>query len=291
MKFCSMSITLFLLLGLRSGYSSSTGKIGWTVIPSLKDGFDIVFSFENTTLFSHQSFKENYGHTFDIHLRKSSQDDPNKFVVHLENVQLQEKIDNPPTDTDLDALLLPIIVKVKNDEMEFDVYASETDTWNSLNWKYWTLIMLFHNHKPEIKRLQSSGLLSKERSVRGMAFGYCKATFNLIKGNGEVGLEIVTTRDKCTNESHNELQNTFLGRICKFHATDIQERSEFKIGFYYDARTFQFLRSTDTKQGKLINEDNTSFFLKTEVKFNSFKEITDVFDETKNTKMYKYEDF
>lgn len=278
MKFV-VSFILLLSLGLSSG---------WTIFDSLKDGFDTVYKYENSSLFSYKDFKDFQGHTFDVLLRKSSQDDSKKFVVHLENVQLQGTHEDPPTDADLEALLLPIVVYVGNENnLEFEIKATEADTWRSLNWKYWNFMLLLHGKEDQINAMESSGLHTNEVTISGLPFGKCKTSLNLIKSNGQVGIEVATARDNCKNELH----NTILGWISKYNATDIQGDSEYKVQFYYDDTTFQFLRCSQKMKGKLVNDQEMNFFFGKEVHFDSFKEIGDVFDETKNTKVYRNYEF
>lgn len=171
-------ITLLSLLGLSSNYATADSNKEWTVIDPLKDGYDAVYKYENSSQFSSQDFNYFKGQTFDVPLRKLSEDDPKKFLMHLKKVQLQGDDDHPPTDADMEALLEPIILCVGKENMKFDIYATQ-DTRKSLNWKYMTLVMLLHNRKDKIKGLESRGFSSEDVEMSGVPFGKCKETVNL----------------------------------------------------------------------------------------------------------------
>lgn len=276
------SVIFVFSLSLSFAYAASGTHKRWTVFDSLKDGFDAVYKYKYCSLFSHQEFKAFEGHTFDILLRKSTQENSNKFVMHVQNFQqLLGNNDNSTTDVDLEALLLPIIVLPKNDYKDVEIYidhiyATEADTRKSVSWKYMAVNLLLNNKQAQIEELESSGLSTKE-----VTLGECTANYNLIKSNGEIGFEMVFIHDKCKLP----LSNTLIRRICEFNATDIQESSEFKLGYWYDASTFQLLRTFYKEQGQLVNKQDTTFSLGKELHFYSFKEIKEVFDETKNTKL------
>lgn len=286
MKFCS--IVLLLSVGLSFGYATTGTRKGSTIIDYLKDGFDAVYKFEKYAVFSFQNIKEHHGHSFNVNLRKSSQDDPKKFVLHLDTIQIQVKHDDSPTDADEEAMHLPIIFDIKdksNDLVLDDLFAFEADTKESLNWKLDPMVLLLHNRTKHLDSFDSSEHNeTTEGDIFGELFGDCKMTYRFLKKKEEhlIGFETSTRRDQCTGKLHTDL----LEKFAKFESTDIQGESKLKYVIYFDSTTLQFMRSSIKMKGKLINEQETTFALEKKIYFDGFQAIENVFDESKNTKMY-----
>lgn len=283
-----MKSVLLLLLSLSLSYASTTK--GSTIFDYLKDGFDTVYKFKEQSVISHHKLKEFEEQTFDVHLRKSLQNGPKKFVMHLENVQLKGEHDEPPTEADLAALVLPIVVAVHNDDLDIDqVYATEADTRKSLGWKHDAMVLLLHNMTEQIsdlKDMDAMNSITVQMEMDGMPFGKCNIDFTVKKKKGRMGIEMSTKREQCVGE----LQKDLVEEFNKYDVTDIHASSEMKFGFYYDLATGQFLRSFLKMRGKLVSEQDVKFAVGMELHFDSFAEIQENFDENKNTKVYKESD-
>lgn len=289
MKPVQTTFIFFVCISLSYASTEATKK-GSTVLDYLKDGFDAVYKYEERSTISHQKLKEFEGHTFDVHLRKSSQDDSKTFLMHLENVQLQGKHDEAPTDADLAALVLPIIVAVQNEDLDLDhINATDADTKKSLSWKHDAMTLLLHNMTEQLSDLGDligMSSVTVEIEMDGMPFGKCKMEFSMKNKKGKIVIEMSTKRKQCTGE----LDKDILEDFAKYDATDIHGESEMKFGFIYDKITGQFLKSYMKLKGKIVSEVDLTFSLIMELHFNSFKEILNNFDETKNTKMYNESD-
>lgn len=288
----SVPIALILILGLSFNYASLVTNKGSTILDYLKDGFDAVYKFKEQSSSSYQKLKDFKGKTFDIHLRKSSsKDDPKKFVMHLKNVQLTGVHEEQPSNTDLEALVLPIIIAVQNEDLDLDeLHVTEADTKKSLSWKYDALLVLLTNMTEEV-----SALMDETADINSILlgipmvgpFGYCIMQLSPKKINGQIGFEMSTRRDQCIGA----LDKNLVEEISEFDATDINGRSEMKFGFYYDKVTGQFLRTFLKMRAKMSLFDKEMVFsIEMELQFDTFKEIEEIFDETMNTKLYKEAD-
>lgn len=286
MKSIPTTFILLLCLSLSCALTNLTKK-GSTVLDYLKDGFDTVYKYEEQSTFSHQKLKEFEGKTFDVLLRKSSQDDSKKFVMHVENVQLRGTHEEPPTEA---VLALPIIVAVQNEDLDMEhVYATEADTKKSLQWKHDALTLLLHNMTENVKDFSDIGLVNSvtiQMEMDDMPFGSCKMEFSVKKEKGKMLMEMSTRRDQCIGPLDKDLLEAFK----KYDAIDVHGRSELKFAFIYDKTTGQFLKSYLKMKGRLVSEVESTFSLLMKLNFDSFKEIQDNFDETLNSKMYKESD-
>lgn len=284
---------ILLILEISSGFASTekSHKKVLTILDNLKPGFDTIYKYEENVTVSHQNIIEFEGQTFDVHLRKSTQNDtcPRKFVMHLDNVVVKGKHDKPPMESDLKAMSLPIVVTLAEDELDLDVIlATESDTNKSLLWKHDALILLLHNMTEQVTEFDDvSDESPLELELDDMAYGKCNMTFTVTETKNDTTLaEFTTSRKNCDGQLHTYI----LSELAEYNVTDVQNESDMKFEFVFDKKSGEFLSSHLRMEGKIKTTQEIAFSIDMKVKFDGFKEAKKVFDETKNVKMYKEAD-
>lgn len=280
---------------------------GSTVIDSLKDGFDAVYKYEDYFSISHEVpedhsyfsyktdeedsdehehhsyYQNSVGQTFDVHLRKTSKNDPDKSILYLRNVQIFGEHESPPTKSDFRAFVLPTIVTTRNENADIDeIHVRQTDTTKSLVWKYDATMMLVHNWTDQFKK---NGMKSKYMDLRstnmghykGLELGDCETQVRLKSTKDQVSFEMSTSRDVCTGN----IKYWLRGVLDTHNAKDVADDSTLKYEYYFDIKTGQFLRATWTIKGRLVGEHDLGFSMGRDIYFDGYQDIEKVFDETK----------
>lgn len=251
MKTLIFAITL--LLGVSSGYAF-TG----TVLDYLKDGFDAVYKCD-------MIIKERLQHVrlkFDVHLRKSMHDDPEKFVMYLENAQVNY-IDIKAR---LPAITLPVVFTIQNKKVH-QFYATEADTQSEVDVKSAVIAMMFYN-------------VTEQEMENKTKIGSCEMPITHKETEGQFVVEISVKRDEC------------FGKLLIEEVSDSGVTAmDIESGYYFDKATGQLLRSflkmiTEMRAFEMVSV----FSIEADFHFNGYKEIREVFDETKNTQMYEKPD-
>lgn len=276
----SIPTTFILLLGLSVTHGIPVEKVS-TFVEGLKDGFDTVYKYEQRFTYSHQKLRDVDSETYDVIVRKSVPNDPEKFLMRFENVQLVGKENEPSLKA---ALELPVIVAVENDDLHF--YTTETDTDKSLKWKKNILKLILNdlNEKAKMfsRRPSNDSPMEVELEVNGGSYGRCKQNLAIKTTSTNVLIVSNTKRDKCTGSLHKELLEDFE----KYGAAEVHGESGANLTFDFDITTNQFSKLVETVEGTLMNEVNTKYSRVTELKFDSFKEIHENIDVSQNSKLY-----
>lgn len=249
-----------LLLGVSLGHAA-TG----TIIDHLKDGFDAVYKFDMNILVSHHKLVRVFKSKFDICLRKSSQDDPEKFVMHLENVQFP----NTEMDESLSPTInLPVVYTVGNKGVD-QIHPTEADTKRSVDLKSVIMHILLQNDTENLIHFQSKN---------NTLIGNCELSTKHMETEDQLGVELNVNHDECFGKFVIEKLREF-GVI----VTDFDNTS----GYYFDKATGQVLRTFSEATVKVVNPISISVESKIHFDFNGYKKIQEVFDETQNTQMYE----
>lgn len=282
-KMKSITTTFIILLGLSvtHGITDPAEKVS-TFVEDLKDGFDTVYKYEERFTYSHQKLRDVDSETYDVIVRKSVQNDPEKFLMRFENVHIVGKENEPSLKA---ALELPVIVAVQNDDLHF--YTTEADTNKSLKWKYNVLKLILNdlNEKAKMfsRRPSDDSTMEVELEVNGGAYGRCKHKIAIKTTSTNVLIYSNTTRDQCTGSLHKELLEDFE----KYGAADVHGESEANLIYDFDRTTNHFSKLVETVEGTLMTEVKTKYSRVTELKFDSFKEIHENIDVSQNSKLYQ----
>lgn len=252
----SFILAIILLLGVSLG-QASTG----TIIDHLKDGFDAVYKFDLKTTVSYNHQRHSIPLYFDVHLRKSTLNDPEKFVMHLENARAEQGPYRINVKEMVPSISDPIIFTVHNKELD-QVYATEGDIERSVDIKNSVLAMMFGNVTEQ---------LMKDNSSR------CEIPVTHKETEDQFVEEISIKRDECSAK-------LLIETVPDSGVTDVETESVY----YFDKVTRQLLRSSSKTNGTFVKDfEVVAFSVEADFYFDGYKEIHDIFDETENTKMYK----
>lgn len=307
MKLCTITSILLLTASVESGY---------TVLDSLANGFDTVYKYEGFVWFSREKtkfkchsrdchiaiddeiyknhsfldYQLNSGHTFNVHTRKTVNDDPNQFIMHLRNFSLYDATmddyyDYDETLADAEAYELPIIVTVQNENVD-EILVTNEETDNSLFWKTLALELLFwellHDFDVEgfIDQMNNSiNSISINMDTSNVQMGNCKEQFTWKKTKHIFVYETKINLDECTGE----LGNNLLEILEWLDALHFSGGTKIEMVTYVDRETLEFLKITRTMNGGLVRSlVENDFIFKEELTFDSYTKIDYVFDETEN---------
>lgn len=246
MKFLILIATILLTF---ANVCQQTSGYGLTVIDTLSDGKQANYVFESYLLFSKPKFKQLKGVAFDVHLQQSTSfpDDPNTFVLTLEDVAFYGTNSDDLTEyeTDLSAATLPIIVTLAETTLDVkEILASPADTNRSLEWKLDALFLITKNLTvqlgPLIDGRYEFNSIGGEIQQRVTPIGQiCRMDFSAKRSDEQVSVKYTTRKDHCLGKPGKILIEHFK----EYNITDLAKNSELRYGFTFYSGSHQLKNS------------------------------------------------
>jgi len=249
-----------------------------TVIDTLKVGSDAIFRYEykaaETSTGKPKDFETFTGN---IHLRKASK--KHQFIMFMKDVHFESSDpEEIPTESDLKALELPILVSVNN-EFDLDyVKTLKNETKKSITDKHDILELMIIDLTDIIVELPT--ILSEKNIVRTrekideMPFGNCNMQLKYARKNNMFVMEMKAKRSQCTGELDKEI-------LSVTNTTDISRNSEFKTSYIFDEATLEFRGGEMEMQLKVqSNDTNINFKIEFDFDFVEYKPIEYEISET-----------
>lgn len=244
-------LAVIILVNVSSAHEIYTGII----TDHLRDGFDAVYKVKvNSTAFLKKRSTVLFQSDLEIHFRKPSFGETERFVVHLNNVKLRG-IDI----TDSQATL-PLIYTIQNNKIQ-QVFGTENDNQESVNGKNAVVAGVFTNLTTKL----TDGVIASDS---------CEIPITYKEKGDQLRVEVNIGHNHCFSKLLLQKYKIASWKNVKCHGGD-----------YFDKATGQLLRSFIKIKSKIKGKITLS--MATNVYFAGFKKIEEVFDETKNTKMFE----
>lgn len=257
-----------------------------TLYDELKDNFDLVYSLKQYTTYTGQKTKFLEDINYDTLFRKSTKHsgDPHSFVLQLANINLggRQKFLN---ESDFNALYLPLVFIGR------DAYVMEDDTNESIKEKleflhtFTFMFRLRHWMLRDIDFDNTPATFDKIMNVK--FFGDCNVHYSIKENEETVSVTIRTKRDECSSG----INKWLLDEVQKHGGSEVDGESMLTFYFKYERETGRFLNSYVKIEGKLVGEEEVTFYKKATLTLRSDKQIVREIDETKNSKLLEKSDW